>query len=317
LFEPLIAATESELSKILSLNLDGLGTVNDLLFKIILVVVIIIGARIAISIINRFIERSLKEHKAIDEKLKFDKVTLDSIKKIVRYFVYFIAFIMILGQFGLNITTLIAVLGIGGIAIAFGAQETIANILAGFVLILDKPFRIGDIITLTKDRDKTGDIIELERSGQVTDIGLRSTRIKTAGNVLVSIPNSEFSKREIWNYTRADKTFRLFLPISISYESNYNKAKKILIEKAKKHFEVLKKPDAPEVLHLGFGEYSINMVLSAWIKDAEKRFNVRSDLFESIKEEFDKQGIEIPYPKRHLVFDKGEKLIEFAKPMQK
>ncbi|MEW6294861.1 MAG: mechanosensitive ion channel family protein [Candidatus Diapherotrites archaeon] len=317
MFEPLIAATETEISKILAINLDGIGTLNDLLFKLILIVIIFIGARIAISLINRFIERSLKEHKAIDEKLKFDKVTLDTIKKIVRYFVYFIAFIMILGQFGLNITTLIAVLGIGGIAIAFGAQETIANILAGFVLILDKPFRVGDSITLAEDRDKTGDIIELERSGQVIDIGLRSTRIKTSGNVLVSIPNSEFSKREIWNYTRQDKTFKIFMPISISYESDYGKAKKILIEKAKKHSEVLKNLDAPEVIHMGFGEYSINMVLSAWIKDAEKRFYVRSDLFESIKEEFDKEGIEIPYPKRHLVFGKGEKLIEFPKSMQK
>lgn len=200
---------------------------------------------------------------------------------------------VILSLFGVESTTIIAVLGITGFAIAFGMQNTIANIMAGFVIAIDKPFVIGDRVRVGEAGKETW--------GDVVDIGLNSTRIRTVEEELVTIPNSQITSHEIWNYTRDSPVIANVIDIGISYGSDWRLAKKIIIEEARKHPYVLRTP-MPFVRIHKFGDFSIEMKLWVWIRDARDKEQIRSDILERVKDRFDAEGVEIPFPYRTIVY---------------
>ena len=276
---------------------------------VVFVIIILASAKIIIIIANKLIERALTQGKVIDKRLKVDQFKLKSTQKIVRYIIWFLAVILILQNLGIEVTALVAALGIGGIALAFGAQETIANIIAGFVLMADKPFKIGDRIALAAKGTQTLDqtiSIGGDNWGDIIDIGLRSTKVKTANNIIVIIPNAEFTKRDIWNFTLGDTRIRLVLNVNIGFESNQEMAKKIMLDLCKKDARILKEPMA-DVLFRGFGENGIHMSVRYWIRDAKDAQEMTSEMYQKIKTEFDAAGIEIPYPRRQVIYDKDFK----------
>ncbi|MDO8538324.1 MAG: mechanosensitive ion channel family protein [archaeon] len=269
------------------------------------IVIVLVSAKVVTIIVNKIIERTLTQGKAIDKRLKVDQFKLKTTQKIFRYFVWLTAVIIILQNLGIEVTALIAALGIGGIAVAFGAQETVANIIAGFVLMADKPFKIGDRIALGPKGGGVDQNLMLggDNVGDIIDIGLRSTKLKTNNNAIVIIPNAEFTKRDIWNVTSLDPKIRLVLNVQIAYESNHKLAEKVLLELAKNNPRVMQEPK-PDVLFRGFEENGVKMSLRAWIKDVRDSQQMTSALYDAIKTEFDANGIEIPYPKRQIVYDR-------------
>lgn len=202
---------------------------------------------------------------------------------------------LILAFFNINPVAIFGALTFIGIAIAFGMQDSIANIMAGFMLAGDKPFAIGD-------RVRVGEIGR-ETWGDVIKIGLNTTRIRTVEGELVVIPNSYIAKNEIWNYTRESPVIVHKIDIGISYGSDWRLAKKIMTEEARAHPRILKNPQ-PFVMMDKYSEFSINLKLWIWLKHALDREQVRSDLLEAIKDRFEKEGVEIPFPYRTLVYKK-------------
>lgn len=211
--------------------------------------------------------------------------------KVVEYSIPLFAVILALGRLGFDVMPFVAGIGVVGLALGLAAKDTISNMIAGIFLIIDKPFVIGDRIELWS-APKGG-----ATWGDVVDIGLRSTKIKTTDNVILIIPNSVIYTRDIINYTTGTPEIRVSIPVGISYESDLSKAEEIL-DKVAKNTKGVKDSN---VAVKDFGESSIDLELRVVIEDARNKGKISSEIRKAIKGEFDKEGIEIPYPRRVLI----------------
>ncbi len=215
------------------------------------------------------------------------KLTLGPLaSKIVNVLIGLVAIIVILDHFGVNIGSLLVSLGVGSLAVALAAQDTLANMIAGFVLLLDRPFRVGDRIELP-----SGEI------GDVQQIGLRSTRILNFDNNLIIVPNSDLVKGRIINYAYPHNQIRVMVRIGVAYGTDTARVRAILQECAGAHPDILPDPP-PEVFFTAMNDSSIEFSLVARASDFTKRFRAECDLREQIYTRFAQEGIEIPFPQR-------------------
>jgi small-conductance mechanosensitive channel len=200
---------------------------------------------------------------------------------------------MALDKLGINIMPFVAGAGVVGVAVGFAAKDKISNLIAGILLIIDRPFEIGDRIEVWSAPSGSA------TWGDIIDIGLRATKIITTDNIMIVIPNNEIMKRDIVNYTLLSSKIRVRINIGISYDSNVEKAKSAILGVASQASWISKDP-APKVVVRNFGESSVDLQLRVWIGDARERMNTISFITDHVKTAFDEQGIEIPYPKRDI-----------------
>ena len=182
---------------------------------------------------------------------------------------------------------LLTAFGIAGVAVGFAAKDALSNIISGFFLLLDRPFKIGERILI--DGGKFGIV-----DGYIEKIGLRSTAIRMLDNNLLYIPNSKLANNLIVNLYKPKKDIKISFVIGISYDSDVNKAIKI-IENILKSDNNIKK-DSIRVVFESFGDFSLNIKVIFVIKDLSNKLNVLNNVNTRILEEFNKNGIEIPYP---------------------
>lgn len=187
-----------------------------------------------------------------------------------------------------DITPLLATAGIAGFAVAFAAKDTIANFFGGISVFVDRPYKIGDYI-----------ILDSGERGEVVDIGVRSTRIKTRDDILISIPNSIIANTKIVNESAPIPRFRLRVPIGVAYGSDVDKVEKLLLEIARSEENVVEKP-APRVRFRSFGDSALNFELLCWVKDPRLKGRVTHSINSKIYKRFADEGIVIPYPQRDV-----------------
>lgn len=216
----------------------------------------------------------------------FDDTITPLLAQTARYGVLIIALVMALTQLGVQTTSVLAVLGAAGLAIALALQGTLANIAAGVMLIWLRPFAVGDYID--------GNNV----AGTVIEVGLFATRLKSADGVYVFAPNSQIWNAKLTNYSR-EATRRLDLQVGIGYESSIDKARTALMGIATTDERVLKDP-APIVYVESLGSSSVDMLLRIWVATSDY-WNVKFEFTELIKREFDKNDIEIPYNKLDVI----------------
>ena len=226
-------------------------------------------------------------------KTKIDDIAFDLLNKFSGVIIFAIAILLALDVLGINVVPFVAGAGIAGIAVGFAAKDTLSNLIAGILLIIDRPFEVGDRIELWSAPQGSA------TWGDVIDIGLRATKIRTTDNIVIIIPNNEIMMRDIVNYTTISSDIRVRIPIGVAYDTDINKAKSVILEVAKTAEWVLKDPP-PEVVVRQFGESSVDLQLRVWIKDARRRMDTISYTTDKVKEAFDREGIEIPYPKRDI-----------------
>lgn len=224
---------------------------------------------------------------------KIDDIVFDLLIRFSDFIVYTVAIIIALDTLGVNIVPFIAGAGVAGVAIGFAAKDTLSNLIAGILLIIDRPFEVGDRIEVWNA--PTGSATW----GDVIDIGLRATKIKTTDNIVIIIPNNEIMLRDIINYTIISEKIRVRINIGIAYDANIKTAKDIILEVADATEWVAKDPP-PKVVVKNFGESSVDLQLRVWINDARKRMDTISDITDKVKHAFDEKGVEIPYPKRDI-----------------
>mgnify|MGYP001827665565 FL=1 len=200
---------------------------------------------------------------------------------------------------GVNVMPFIAGAGVAGVAIGFAARDTLSNLIAGILLIIDRPFEIGDRIEVWSAPSGTS------TWGDVIDIGLRATKIKTTDNIVIIIPNNEIMLRDIINYTTISERIRVRINIGIAYDADIQKAKHIMLEVANSAEWVSKDPP-PKVVVRKFAESAVDLQLRVWINDARRRMNTISYITDEVKSRFDAHKLEIPYPKRVIYVKKGE-----------
>ncbi|MFA7695531.1 MAG: mechanosensitive ion channel family protein [Methanoregula sp.] len=206
--------------------------------------------------------------------------------KIVKYVIWLVGLLIVVGMFVKDITPILAGAGIAGVAVALAAQDILGNIFGGAIIAIDKPFKVGD-------RIKYGTLI-----GDVTEVGVRTTRIKTLDNRIITIPNKILTDNAVINYALPDGQLKVYVPFSVAYGSDIKKVKKILLEiasdAAKKTPWVLTDP-APTVFFLELGESSLLGNLCLWTNNYNNEWDVQDWVIGQIDERFKKEGIETPF----------------------
>ncbi len=224
---------------------------------------------------------------------KIDDVIFDLLKRFSTVIIYVTAIILALDVLGINIMPFVAGAGVAGIAIGFAAKDTLSNLIAGVLLLIDRPFEVGDRIEVWSAPANSA------TWGDVIDIGLRATRIKTTDNIIIVIPNNEIMMRDIINYTAITDEIRVRIPIGIAYDADVKKAKEIICSISLELGWVMADP-APKVVVKTFGDSAVNLEARVWIADPRKRMDTISYITDRVKEDFQQEGIEIPFPKRDI-----------------
>lgn len=215
-------------------------------------------------------------------------------EKLVSLFLMGAALIVILKHFNYDIFSIVTALGIGSLAIGLAAKDTLANMISGFTIMLDRPFRIGDRILLVG-----GQI------GDVADIGLRSTKIKTLDNQLLIIPNSDLCNTMLTNLAFPNSRVKGRINIGVAYGSDVDQVKTLLIATALEADNVLSDP-LPEAYFVSFGDSALNMSLFFWVEEYATLFATVDRVNSLIIKRFRGQNIEIPFPIRTVIMDKGQ-----------
>lgn len=228
------------------------------------------------------------------QKLVRNRLSPQSEQLVVRIVYYSLALIlvvMVLNEFGFKVSALLGAAGIIGIAVGFAAQTSISNIISGIFLISEKPFVIGDVI-------EVGSII-----GEIQSIDLLSLKLKTVDNKFVRVPNETVIKTEVTNLTRFPAR-RVDIKITVSYKENLKKVQELLIKIAEEEPKALKEPQAIVRVD-SFGDSGIDFIFGVWGKTSEL-FSLKTEIMMRIKETFEAENIEIPYP--HIVLYADEKI---------
>lgn len=252
---------------------------------IIFVCFVFVVTLVIIRIVDTSIKHAMERH-ARRTSSKLNEAILPLINRVVNIIIALIALIIVLDHFGQDVSSLVVSLGVGSLAIALAAQDTLANMIAGFVIMLDRPFRVGDRIQLP-----SGEV------GDVYEIGIRSTKILDFDNNLIVSPNADLIKGRVVNYSYPEQVIRVAVEVGVAYGTELDRAKLIMTSLAKQHPDVLKEP-VPEVFVIALADSSVNLRLVARTGDFRKKFLVETTLREQIYNTFRAEGIEIPFPQR-------------------
>jgi small conductance mechanosensitive channel len=223
-------------------------------------------------------------------RMKIENQSINLLLRAARFGIYIFATLTIADQLQINIKSLLAGVGVMGLAISFAAQDTVGNMISGIVIIIDKPFKEGDWIAL-------GDM-----QATVTAIRLRTTVLTTFDNETVVVPNKNISQERVINFTMMPK-IRVKIPIGIAYKENISEARTALLGTVKDDTRILSDP-APVVIVSNLGDSSVNLQLRFWIEDSASQYSFFWEYTEKCKNALDRAGIEIPFPHLQLFVEK-------------
>ena len=242
---------------------------------IVAIIVLLIGSRI-IKFLLKLIKKSL-------DRSKVEAGVVTFLCSLVKYSLYFVLAMIILAQFGVTTSSVVAVLGSAGLTLGLALQGSLSNFAGGVLILLLKPFVVGDYII----DGATG------QEGTVSSITIFYTKLLTIDNRLILIPNGTLSNSSITNVTRMEKR-RIDLLIGVSYEANLAKTKQVLLDVVKSEDKIL--PGEPVDVYVSeLADSSVQMGVRAWVK-TEDYWPIRWKMTEDIKNALDANGISIPYP---------------------
>jgi small-conductance mechanosensitive channel len=276
----MVAAFKYALRRLDFINRVGTLPLNDIFFILYLAIAFLLTWRLVSSLFNWYIEtQSARTDTRLDLQL------LPFFSRVALIVIVLIAGIILLGHFNVEVSGLVATLGIGSLAIALAAQEALSDTISGFLIMIDRPFRIGDRI----------EIQELGTWGDVIDIGLRSSRVRTLDNRMVIVPNSVIGKGLIVNYSYPDSTYRLETEISVAYWTDIEKARGVLI-KAVKDLEGVDPNHAVEALLVTLGDSAMIFRVRWWLDSYVDTRRMFDRVHTSVVNALSTAGIEIPFP---------------------
>jgi small conductance mechanosensitive channel len=268
--------------KAIAAELVNLGVEYGL--SLISAIIILIAGYVLAGWVSRAIRNKLQRIK------RFDKTLTPVLSQIARYAVLVFTFVLVLAEFGIQTTSIIAVLGAATLAIGLALQGTLQNVAAGLMLLFLRPFKIGDFIETAAG------------TGTVDEIGMFVTEMRTAQGLYLSVPNSEIWASSITNFSKLPNR-RIDLVVGISYDDDIDKARALILKLAKSRDGVLQEPE-PIVNVTNLGDSSVDLELRAWTR-RQDYWEARWGLIRDAKYALDKAGISIPYPHMQVISTKG------------
>ena len=233
-------------------------------------------------LVQRLVLGRLLRRLSVSEAQKF------ALSRFATYLLFLGGLFVGLQSLGVNLNSLVVFGGAVGVGVGLGLQNVVSNFVAGLILLVEQPIRMGD-------RIETGDTM-----GDVVKIAARSTWVRTNDNVVIIVPNNEFINNPVTNWTANDPNVRLSLPVGVGYASDPEQVRELLLQAADAHPEALKEP-APDVIFTGYGDNSINFSLRVWTSArAHTPLVLKSDLYFALFKVFREKGIELPFPQRDL-----------------
>lgn len=241
---------------------------------------------VALTIFSRWIQRFLQREILV--RTPWDAGQQYAVSRVIGYLVFVFGLVVGLQSLGLDLSSLVVLGGALGVGAGFGLQPIVSNFVSGLVLLVERPVRLGDRVEVSNTY------------GDVMRIGGRSTWIRTNDNEIIIIPNSEFVTERVTNWTANDRSVRFSVPVGVSYGSDPEEVRKLLLGIAEKHPDVLAEP-APEVVFDELGDSSLNFLLRVFtVNQVQTPSRLKSDLYFSIFKTFGEHGVEIPFPQRDL-----------------
>jgi small-conductance mechanosensitive channel len=233
--------------------------------------------------LSSLLDRRIAKRTQINPGLRY------TIAQLLRYLVLVIGIITVLkGAFELDLTSIAVVFTALSVGIGFGLQYLAADIASGFILLFERPVRVGDRITIGEDE------------GDVQSIKLRTTILYTNDRIAIIVPNSRLVSQRVINWSYGDPRARIAIPISVATTSDVNLVTQTLLRAAEDVRNVLTEPP-PKVQFLKFGAYSLDFRLLVWTRQPSRHPQIKSDINYRIERLFRESGIEIPYPKQEFL----------------
>jgi len=228
-------------------------------------------------------------------RMALDDELIRMMRRLAKIVAVFVGITIILQHFDVKISALLGIAGVASLAVALASKDTIANMISGFTILVDRPFRVGDRVELGKG------VI-----GDVKEIGLRSTKILTFDNTLLVLPNTTISSAQIVNQSYPDHKYKIRRDFTVAYGSDVKRVKRVLRRIARDNARVLRDPK-PRVFFVDFADSALVFKLVCWIEDYKDRFKTIDRLNMEVDRRFREEGIQIPFPQRdiHIRTDAG------------
>ena len=248
--------------------------------SIVLEIAVILSVTITIANVLSTLMQRVSERKALGRPMA------GLGQSVARGVVYCVGLLVLLAALGIQITPILAALGVGGLAVALALQDTLSNLFAGIHLLADKPIRVGDYV-------KVADTAE----GHVVDIGWRSTRVRMLQNVVVTIPNKRVAESIITNYDMPEPRMALLIRVGVDYGTDPDLVERLLVEEAKRAVGdvpgLLAEPAPTARLIPGFGDFSLDFTLACQVKSFTDQFAVQHELRKRILRRLVAEGVQI------------------------
>lgn len=236
-----------------------------------------------------FLSRSIRRMLIGRLFVRFDlrEETRYTLSRLTQYTVVVLGGIVAFQFVGIDLSGLAVIFGLLSVGIGFGLQNLTSNFVAGLILLFERPIKVGDRVSVA------------DTEGDVAEINIRSTTIRSLNNISIIVPNSQFISSTVINWSHGDPKIRLDIDVGVAYGSDLPTVLGCLRAVAAAHPQILKEPE-PIVYHMGFGDSAWNMRLWVWIDNPKHHRKIRSDINCAIVNTFRENGVEIPFPQRDL-----------------
>ncbi len=247
-------------------------------FHLAMVLAIIVVAIILIAGIKKFLRRQ-------EKRGKLDKGQAYSIEKIVQYFLWTIAIVVVLQTMGVNFTILVAGSAALLVGLGLGINQIFSNFISGIIILFEGIIKVGDVVEIS------GKVARVEK------INLRTTKVRGRDNIAIIIPNSRFVNEDVINWSHIKEKTRFDIKVGVSYDSDVELVKRLLREAAVENPNVSKEQE-PQARLLDYGDSALIFQLMFWGENEFRAEGVKSEIRFSILEKFRKYGVQIPFPQR-------------------
>ena len=252
-------------------------------FRLLIGITLLVAVLVLSGRLSSLLDRRIAKRTQLNPGLRY------TIARLLRYMILVIGIVAVLkGAFELDLTSIAVVFTALSVGIGFGLQYIAADIASGFILLFERPVRVGDRITIGEDE------------GDVQSIKLRTTILYTNDRIAIIVPNSRLVSQRVINWSYGDPRARIAIPISVATTSDVNLVTKTLLSAAEDVDNVLTDPP-PKVQFLKFGDYSLDFRLLVWTRQPSRHPQIKSDINYRIERLFRESGIETPYPKQEFL----------------